>query len=123
MRESDQKNTEIAEPNGALRKCLVVNNERGLNARAAAMLVKLEKAFDAQLFLECGGCQVNARSIMQILSLDAARGAQITVCADGPDAEAMLQAVEKMFAEGFVESAPVARHPVEVSAPKQNPRT
>lgn len=94
---------EAAAPRGALRKCLVVFNERGLNARAAAMLVRLEKTFDAQLFLECGGRQINARSIMQILSLDAAQGSEITVCAEGPDAETMIQAVEQLFAEGFSE--------------------
>ena len=101
----------------AMRKCLVVDNANGLNARAAAMLVKLEKTFDAQLLLECGGHQINARSIMQILSLDAARGAEITVCAEGPDAAAMLQAVEQLFAEGFSEKNDRPHPPIQGAAP------
>lgn len=104
MKESGQPNAAGA-PAPGLRKCLTVNNTGGLNARAAAMLVRTAQAHDAQLFLESNGQQISARSIMQILSLEAARGAVLTVCAEGPDAAVLLGAVEQLFASRFADPA------------------
>ncbi len=92
-----------AAPARALRDLrVVISSETGLNARAAAMLIKVEQGFDAQLFLESHGQQINARSIMQILSLEACKGTEVTVMAEGPEAIEMTHAVEKLFANGFI---------------------
>ena len=74
---------------------------RGLHGREAAMLIKLDRAFQADLLLECGGQQARANSIMSLLSLDAEGDAELTATAKGPDADQMIRAVEHFFASGF----------------------
>jgi phosphotransferase system HPr (HPr) family protein len=80
---------------------LVVSNEDGLHAKAAAMLILANKKFEAQLSLECGGRQTDARSFLGILSLEAEKGAAVTAIAEGPDAHEAIQAVSALFACGF----------------------
>ena len=74
---------------------------RGLHGREAAMLIKLERAFESELLLECSGQQARANSIMSLLSLDADSEAEVTATAKGPDADQMIRAVEHFFASGF----------------------
>lgn len=69
------------------------------------MLVKLERAFDAELLLECGGQQANAKSIMGLLSLEVDRGAELDATANGPEADRMIRAIEELFASGFRSTA------------------
>ena len=75
---------------------------RGLHGREAAMIVKLARAFDAELMLECHGRTTNARSIMEILSLGSETCAAWTATAEGPEAEKLIRAVEAVFAAGVV---------------------
>ena len=72
----------------------------GLHGREAAMIVKLARAFDAELMLECHGRTTNARSIMEILSLGAENCAEWIATAEGPEAEKLIRAVEAVFAAG-----------------------
>lgn len=72
-----------------------------MHGREAAMLVKLERAFEAELTLECGGRSTNAKSIMGILALDCANGAEWIATAEGPDADRLIGALEQLFAGGF----------------------
>lgn len=65
------------------------------------MLVKLERAFEAELMLECGGQSTNAKSIMGILALGCANGAEWIATAEGPDADRLIGALEQLFAGGF----------------------
>lgn len=74
---------------------------RGLHGREAAMLIKLERSFESDLLLECGGQQARANSIMGLLSLDADGDAEVTATATGPDANQMIRAVEEFFTNGF----------------------
>ncbi len=74
---------------------------RGLHGREAAMLMKLEQAFDAELTLDCCGWQSNARSIMGLLCLDPGPCTELTAAAAGPEAEQMIRAIEDLFASGF----------------------
>jgi phosphotransferase system HPr (HPr) family protein len=73
----------------------------GLHGREAAMLVKLERSFNADLLLECCGQQANAKSIMGLLSLEGDACSEMTATTTGPEAEAMMQAVEQLFSSGF----------------------
>jgi phosphocarrier protein HPr len=74
---------------------------RGLHGREAAMLIKLERAFESDLLLECSGQQARANSIMSLLSLEADGDAEVTATATGPDADQMIHAVEEFFTTGF----------------------
>ncbi len=96
----------LAEQPRILRKSrLVVSNECGLHLRAAAMLSKLAESIDAHLTIQFGAQQVDARSIMGLLSLCLSKGSPICALAEGPQADEMIHAVEDLFAHGFYETA------------------
>ena len=82
----------------------VIVNTLGLHARAAAQLVQVANRFRAEIHVEKDGMQVNGKSIMGVLTLAAAKGASITVSADGEDAEHAIAALAKMIENGFGET-------------------
>ena len=47
------------------------------------------------------GQTVNAADVLQLLSLGASRGTELTLSAAGPDAEQVLDALAQQFADGF----------------------
>ncbi len=86
-----------------VKKTLTVLNQLGLHARAAAELVKVTSEFRSDVMLNKDGLQVNGKSIMGLMMLAASKGTQVTVTVEGPDAEACMEAVEKIFNEKFGE--------------------
>ena len=84
-------------------KDLLIVNRLGLHARAAAQLVKAANQFSSEIMIEKEGEQINAKSIMGILMLAAARGSRITVVTDGEDAESAMSMIEEMVNDGFGE--------------------
>jgi phosphocarrier protein len=79
-------------------------NKLGLHARASAKLTQLAGKFTAEVWISRDGRKVNAKSIMGVMMLAAARGAIIVIETDGPDeADAMLalvQLINDKFGEG-----------------------
>jgi len=79
-------------------------NKLGLHARAAAKLVNLATAFEAEVEIEKDGKRVNGKSIMSVMMLAASQGSTLTLHIDGSDeSEAMAQVVELItarFGEG-----------------------
>lgn len=86
------------------RRRLQIVNVKGLHARASAKLQKLAGNFEARLIVHYGGEAANARSIMDLLMLGAAKGADIELEATGPDAEACVTAAASLIANGFDET-------------------
>jgi phosphocarrier protein len=78
-------------------------NAKGLHARAAAKLAKLAATFKCELTVSRNEMTVSARSIMGLMMLAAAKGAEIEIQARGPDAEQALAAVVALVASGFGE--------------------
>ena len=70
-----------------IKKDVNVNLKSGLQARQAALFVQEANRFSADIFVEKDNKKVNAKSIMGIMSLAIARGTQVTLSADGNDAE------------------------------------
>lgn len=79
----------------------VVLNERGLHTRPATELVKCASGFKAHITLHYQDLSVNAKSLLGILMLAAARGAKIRMEAEGEDAEASLQALSDLAKNKF----------------------
>ena len=80
-----------------------VVNERGLHARVAARIAAAAEKFDADIRFVCKGETVSALSIMGLLMLAATRGTRLEVSASGGEAEAAVEAMAAMFANGFEE--------------------
>ena len=68
-------------------KTVEVKIKPGLQARQAALFVQEANRFTADIFLKKEERQVNAKSIMGIMSLAIAQGTTITLVADGSDEE------------------------------------
>ena len=87
-------------------RTIVITNQLGLHARAAAKLVKLANGFESNIFLarsESPEKLVDARSIFNVLLLAAAKNASIEIVADGADEEAALEALCRLVANKFGE--------------------
>jgi len=83
---------------------IIITNKLGLHARAAAKLTQLAGQFASEIYIAREGQRVNAKSIMGVMMLAAARGATVTLDATGDDAAQALVAIEQLFADNFGEA-------------------
>jgi len=78
-------------------------NKLGLHARPSAQLVSVAAKFESEVFITRGELRINAKSIMGVMMLAAEKGSELLVEADGPDAEAAVNAVAELIQTGFGE--------------------
>lgn len=78
-------------------------NKKGLHARASARFVQTVQQFNAAVKVARDGETAGGDSIMSLLMLAAPFGSIITVSASGKEAEAALDALEKLLSERFGE--------------------
>ncbi len=86
-----------------MKKDLKIQNKLGLHARAAAQIVKSASAFSSKITLSKDGLEVDAKSIMGIMMLAAAKGSSVTAKAEGEDAELAIKELERLFMDKFGE--------------------
>jgi len=84
-------------------RIFTICNRRGLHARSSAKFVKCVAEFNAEVKVSRDGQTVSGASIMGLLMLGAAKGCDIEVSAEGPDAEAVLDALAALVSGGFEE--------------------
>jgi phosphocarrier protein HPr len=82
---------------------LPIINKLGLHLRAAAELVKVSNKFKSQIFINHGIQNVNAKSLMGLMTLAAAKGTELEFMAEGDDAKEALAALRQLFANKFGE--------------------
>ena len=82
---------------------LTVSNRLGLHARATAKLVQLLSGYDCNATLVAKGREVNAKSIMGVMLLAAGQGTVVKLRVEGPDEEAVADAVAGLFERRFDE--------------------
>ena len=82
---------------------IVIVNKLGLHVRAAAKLVALASRFACDIRLVNNNREANAKSIMGIMMLGAAKGTRLQVCATGEDAEQALASLEELIQQRFGE--------------------
>ncbi len=87
-----------------IEKTLTVNNEVGLHARPAALFVQTSNKFTSNIQVACGERKVNAKSILNVLTLGASKGSVIHIQAVGEDAEDAMAALEKLVQDNFGEA-------------------
>ncbi len=80
-----------------------VMNRAGLHTRPAALLVKVASKFKAEIYLERDGFQINAKSIIGVMTLAAEQGSELGLTLEGEDEDAAAEAIKKLFASGFDE--------------------
>jgi phosphocarrier protein len=82
---------------------MTIVNSLGLHARPAAALVNTVLKYTSDVTIALNGQQVNAKSIMGLLTLAAAQGSVILVTVQGDDADEALEAVRTLVESGFGE--------------------
>ena len=78
-------------------------NKLGIHARPAAEIVKTASRFGSNITIVRDDLEVNGKSIMGVMMLAAEQGSTIAIKAEGPDADAALDALESVIADGFGE--------------------
>ena len=83
-------------------KQVIVQNQLGIHARPAPLLVQMAAKFEAEIYLSKGEVRrINGKSIMGVMMLAAEKGAQVLLEAEGSDAEAALEALGELLASDF----------------------
>jgi len=79
-------------------------NKLGLHARASAKLTQLAGKYQCEVWLSRNGRRVNAKSIMGVMMLAAAKGSKIEIETDGTDEADAMAALVELIADKFGES-------------------
>ena len=81
---------------------VIVPNRQGLHARPANMFVKVALQFQSQIDISRDGMIVSGKSILDVMTLAAEQGTELTIIVTGPDAEVAAEALVDVV-ERFVE--------------------
>ena len=82
---------------------LVICNQKGLHARAAAAFVKCVYDFNSVVSVEKDGQEADGCSILSLMMLAASKGTTIKVRAEGDDAQAAIDAISALVNAKFGE--------------------
>lgn len=86
-----------------MKETVLIQNKRGLHARAAAKFVKLTEAHDATVTVLKDGAEVCGQSIMGLLMLGAGQGSTIDIQTEGAQEEQVMDALLSLIARKFDE--------------------
>jgi phosphocarrier protein HPr len=89
----------------SVRATAEIRNKRGLHARASAKFVTMVAKYQSEITVTRDGNTVSGRSIMGLMMLGASLGSSIDICAQGPDAQAAMDALLALVARRFEEDA------------------
>jgi len=87
-----------------VKKTVMIQNRKGLHARASAQIVKQAESFQAITYICCQDMRVPAQSIMGLLMLGAGQGTVVTIEGEGTDEVqavfSLVELIENKFGEG-----------------------
>ncbi len=86
-----------------LNQNITIINKLGLHARAAAKLIAYASRFGSEIFLIHGNKKVNAKSILGVMMLGAAKGTELTITAEGEDETHALASIVNLINDRFGE--------------------
>lgn len=78
-------------------------NKLGLHARASTKLTQTASQFASEVWITRNGRRVNAKSIMGVMMLAAAKGSTITLETNGSDEQAAMDALTALITDYFGE--------------------
>jgi phosphocarrier protein HPr len=86
-----------------LQQEIEIINKLGLHARASAKLTQVAGKYKSDIWLSRSGRRVNAKSIMGVMMLAAAKGAVIVIETNGQDEADAMAALVQLISEKFGE--------------------
>jgi phosphocarrier protein HPr len=78
-------------------------NKLGLHARASTKLTQTASKFSSEIWITRNGRRVNAKSIMGVMMLAAAKGSMVTLDATGEDETEAIQGLTALINDYFGE--------------------
>ena len=87
----------------AVSREVLIDNQRGLHARASAKFVNVASQIDAKIEVEKDGHRVCGTSIMGLMMLGAAKGDSIVIHVEGDHADEVLAKLVALVEERFGE--------------------
>jgi phosphocarrier protein HPr len=82
---------------------LEIINKLGLHARASTKLTQTASQFKSEVWIEKNGRRVNAKSIMGVMMLAAAKGSIVDIEATGADEDQAIAALQTLINNYFGE--------------------
>jgi phosphocarrier protein len=79
-------------------------NKLGLHARASAKLTQVAGKYQSEVWMSRNGRRVNAKSIMGVMMLAAAKGTMVTIETTGPDEGEAMAALLELIRDKFGEA-------------------
>jgi len=84
-------------------KKVQIQNKLGMHARASSKLVQLANRYRSKIFIKYNNSEVNAKSLLGLLTLAASKGSYIKIKAIGDDENKAIKAVEQLVNNKFGE--------------------
>ncbi len=84
-------------------KTVIVQNRAGVHARPAALIAQTANKFAAESFMTKDGMEINAKSIMGVITMAAAYNSSIIIRSEGSDESEALDALCNLFDTKFEE--------------------
>lgn len=84
-------------------KHLTVLNRAGIHARPAALIAQTANKFSCEATMVKDDAEINAKSIMGVISMAAGYNTKITLKTDGPDEVQCADAIAQLFENKFEE--------------------
>lgn len=84
-----------------IRKKVTVQNDAGIHARPASLIVKEATRYESEFHVHMYGYRINGKSILGLLTLAAEKGAELELEIDGPDEQEAMDRITTLFKNGF----------------------
>ncbi|MHB8338162.1 MAG: HPr family phosphocarrier protein [Ignavibacteriaceae bacterium] len=78
-------------------------NKAGLHTRPAATIVKMAAKFKCEFYISKDGLNINAKSIIGVMTLAAEMGSELVLTFDGDDEKQASEEIIDYFKRGFDE--------------------
>lgn len=86
-----------------IEKKVILKNRLGLHARAASLLVNVARKFSSSIHILKDSEEVNAKSILGILTLSASKCSELIIKAEGEDEKEAIREIEELIEKKFYE--------------------
>lgn len=84
-------------------KTLTVRNRAGIHARPAALIAQTANKFASEIIIEKDTAEVNAKSIMGVITMAAGYNTTLILKVDGADENEACEAIFNLFESKFEE--------------------
>ena len=84
-----------------IKKPVKIQLSEGLDARPIALLVQEASQYSSSVYIEVDQKQVNAKSIMAVMSRGVKKGNEVIITAEGEDEEEAIAEIQKVLEENL----------------------